>query len=252
MNTSDEVSDSELHSFGYAPGSYVSKCLECEAEIWHVDKRCHVCRSCALKRRAKAMSESGTVSSNDRARLLIALLRNGVSCNSLHHTFKDRHASGEDCPVLARIDAELSELFPEKEGPSTCEQEGHGWETVCRDCGSVRDQHETCLSPWKRFCDEAPVNDGRTIWWDYGNGGKPQLAKARDFGRDDGGYWAELEPPRPTKETEGRLDPNRQWEADLEDRHAAKAGAPFCRCIGEECHGSAKAADYGYRCRNSL
>ena len=51
------MSDAELHEFGYAPGGYTSKCLDCGAQIWHVDKRCYVCRSCAVNRRLKAMTD---------------------------------------------------------------------------------------------------------------------------------------------------------------------------------------------------
>lgn len=47
-------SDAELLAFGYAPGSYVSKCLDCDTEVWHVDKRCLVCRPCAVTRFQKA------------------------------------------------------------------------------------------------------------------------------------------------------------------------------------------------------
>jgi len=61
---SKEPSDAELHQFGYAPGSYVSKCLDCEAEIWHVDKRCHVCRPCAVKRFHKAATLTSKTKEN--------------------------------------------------------------------------------------------------------------------------------------------------------------------------------------------
>lgn len=43
---------------------------------------------------------------------LATLLRvaRGHNCDHMHHGYKDRHASGQPCPVLARIDAALTRL----------------------------------------------------------------------------------------------------------------------------------------------
>jgi hypothetical protein len=68
------------------------------------------------------------------ARELVTILRNGVTCDTLHHSSRDRHDSGDPCPVLARIDTEIADLFLEREGPSTCAQDGHLWEVYCSDC----------------------------------------------------------------------------------------------------------------------
>jgi hypothetical protein len=81
------------------------------------------------------------------------------------------------------------------------------------ECSSV----EPSAPVWKRMCDEAPVSDRRWIWWDYGNGGKPVLHRAEDFGREDGGYWAEVIPPiRATAPRRHSL------ECDCHDCHYAK------------------------------
>jgi hypothetical protein len=45
------MADEELREFGYAPGGYISTCIDCNGEVWNVDKRCRVCRPCAIKRR---------------------------------------------------------------------------------------------------------------------------------------------------------------------------------------------------------
>jgi hypothetical protein len=46
------MNDTDLREFGYAPGGYASNCMDCDLPMMFVDKRCRVCRDCAIKRRA--------------------------------------------------------------------------------------------------------------------------------------------------------------------------------------------------------
>lgn len=41
---------------------------------------------------------------------LVAEMRRGIECDSVHHYPKDYHDHDEPCPVLARIDAKLAEM----------------------------------------------------------------------------------------------------------------------------------------------
>lgn len=88
-------------------------------------------------------------------------------------------------------------------GPYTADAFRAGWYAAAAVyAGSAVSAVETTASPWKRMCDEKPLRDGRPIWWDYGNGGKPILTKAMDFSREDGGFWAEVFPPPPRSPVE--------------------------------------------------
>lgn len=44
----------DLIDYGYAPGQYAGKCLDCMQWMDFVDKRCRVCKPCAEKRRDRA------------------------------------------------------------------------------------------------------------------------------------------------------------------------------------------------------
>lgn len=49
----------DLIDYGYAPGQYSGKCLDCMHWMDFVDKRCHVCKPCAEKRRDRAAQPPG-------------------------------------------------------------------------------------------------------------------------------------------------------------------------------------------------
>ena len=49
----------DLIDYGYAPGQYAGACMDCKQHMDFVDKRCHVCRPCAEKRRDRAAQPPG-------------------------------------------------------------------------------------------------------------------------------------------------------------------------------------------------
>jgi hypothetical protein len=49
----------ELIDYGYAPGAYMSTCIDCTQRMEGVDKRCRVCKPCAEKRRDRATQPPG-------------------------------------------------------------------------------------------------------------------------------------------------------------------------------------------------
>jgi hypothetical protein len=66
-------------------------------------------------RSATEVNAAGIVALRNHADALIAcaaLLREarGNNCDHLHHGKRDRHGTGDPCPVLARIDAALARL----------------------------------------------------------------------------------------------------------------------------------------------
>lgn len=52
--TGYQPEDSELLRYGYAPGGYSCICIKCDQEFGPADKRCRVCRPCAVKSYFKA------------------------------------------------------------------------------------------------------------------------------------------------------------------------------------------------------
>lgn len=50
-----EPPSQDLRDYGYAPGGYWSNCIDCNADMTDVDKRCRCCKPCAEKKRDAAL-----------------------------------------------------------------------------------------------------------------------------------------------------------------------------------------------------
>lgn len=49
----DDKLDEKLLEYGYCKGNYMNTCNDCGEMTFNVDKRCLICKFCAMKRRRK-------------------------------------------------------------------------------------------------------------------------------------------------------------------------------------------------------
>lgn len=49
----------DLTDYGFAPGGYIIRCVDCKSQVWGCDKRAAVCKPCAEKRRDRAAQPPG-------------------------------------------------------------------------------------------------------------------------------------------------------------------------------------------------
>lgn len=52
--------DADLLDYGYAPGNYTSICYGCSTRFYGADKRCRVCRPCAVSRWKARAADNGS------------------------------------------------------------------------------------------------------------------------------------------------------------------------------------------------
>ena len=86
----------------YAEGLKIAKLGQSVTQALIADhKRLHAEHQFELERHRTTWTQL------DQAKRLMSDVRNGLSCDSVHHAKADRHGVADACPVLARIDAFL-------------------------------------------------------------------------------------------------------------------------------------------------